>query len=157
MDRMKKVQYMYLEYIDKHDTSDKRDSSKSWEKVHMASCGRVGYILAKKRGLDADLAGTAAAIHDIGRVVTGIQKGHAEAGYEQAREFLKATGLFTDDEVEMLAVSVKNHSSKSVIGSPLDEIVKDADVLDFHMYGYEMPRKEQKDRLEKLLSSGELY
>lgn len=157
MSRMKKVQYMYLKYIDEHDTLDKRDSSIAWEKVHMASCGRVGYILAKKRGLDPELAGTAAAIHDIGRVVNGMQKGHAEAGYEPAREFLESTGLFTDDEVEILALSVKNHSSKAVIGSPLDEIVKDADVLDFHMYGYEMPRKEQKDRLERLLASGELY
>ena len=39
----------------------------------------------------------------------------------------------------------------ATVGTPLEEIVKDADVLDFHQYGYEMPRKEQQDRLEKLL------
>ena len=33
----------------------------------------------------------------------------------------------------------------------LEEIVKDADVLDFYQYGYNMARKEQQDRLESLL------
>lgn len=157
MDRLKKVQYMYLDYIDSHDVLKERDSSIEWEKVHMASCARVGYILAAKRGLDPDFAAIAAAIHDIGRVVNGRQKGHAEAGYEQAKEFLAGTGLFSESETEELAYSVKMHSSKAEIGSPLEELVKDADVLDFHMYGYEMPRKEQQDRLQRLLEDHELF
>ena len=33
----------------------------------------------------------------------------------------------------------------------LEEIVKDADVLDFYQYGYDVARKEQQDRLEALL------
>lgn len=157
MERLKKVQYEYLKFIESYNHITDRDSSISWEKVHMASCARVGYILAMKRGLDADKAAIACAIHDIGRVVTGKQKDHAEAGYEPALGFLGSTGLFTEEEIKELAEAVRKHSSKAEIGTPIEEIVKDADVLDFHMYGYEMPREEQKNRLKKLLEEKELY
>ena len=64
---------------------------------------------------------------------------------------MKRTKLFSDEEIKEIAIAVKNHSKKAEIGSPLEEIVKDADVLDFYQYGYDVARKEQQDRLEKLL------
>ena len=45
------------------------------------------------------------------------------------KELLKRDGRFTDEEIEIIAIAVKNHSKKSEIGSPIEEIVKDADVL----------------------------
>ena len=86
-----------------------------------------------------------------GRIITGKQPGHAEAGYEPVQVFLKNTGLFNDDEISQIAIAVKNHSKKAEIGSPLEEIVKDADVLDFYQYGHDVARKEQQDRLEAIL------
>lgn len=59
--------------------------------------------------------------------------------------------LFTDEEIDQIAIAVRNHSKKGEVGSPLEEIVKDADVLDFYQYGYDVARKEQQDRLEALL------
>ena len=50
---------------------------------------------------------------------------------------------------------MKNHSRKGETGSPLEEIVKDADLLDCSMYGYDFPRQEQRDRLERLLKDME--
>ena len=64
---------------------------------------------------------------------------------------MKKTGLFSDEEIAQIAVAVRNHSKKEEIGSPLEEIVKDADVLDFYQYGYDVARRSQQDRLEKLL------
>ena len=101
--------------------------------------------------MDPILAAAACSCHDYGRIITGKQASHAEAGYEPVKKFLKGTGLFDDDEIDQIATAVKNHSKKSEIGSPLEEIVKDADVLDFHQYGYATARQEQQDRLEKLL------
>ncbi len=150
MNRLFKLQCLLLDEIDSKEDFEGRDQSLYWEKIHMASCARLGYILAEKRGLDTDLASCACAIHDFGRIQTGIQKDHAEAGYEPVKLFLKNSGLFQEEEIEMLALAVKNHSSKSVVGTWIEEIVKDADVLDFSMYGYEMPRQEQQERLERL-------
>ena len=73
--------------------------------------------------------------------------------YVPVQEFLKnlEPKLFTDDEIAQIALAVKNHSKKGEVGTQLEEIVKDADVLDFYQYGYDMARKEQQDRLESLL------
>jgi uncharacterized protein len=127
-----------------------RDETVEWEKIHMVSAARAGAQLARGRGVDVELAACACALHDIGRIIFGKQAGHAEAGYAPARELLAALGGFRGDEIEALALAVKNHSAKAEVGGPLEEIVKDADVLDMEYYGRALPREEQRRRLEKL-------
>lgn len=128
-----------------------RDETLDWERIHMASCGRVGQLIAISRGVNPELAAIACALHDYGRIVTGKQAGHAEAGYEPVKEFLQRLALFSADEIEQLAAAVRAHSSKSIVGTPLEEIVKDADVLDCHLYGQQLPREEQRKRLAQVL------
>ncbi|MDO4485520.1 MAG: HD domain-containing protein [Bacillota bacterium] len=147
-----RLQSALLKEIDKYEKLvPERDHFIDWERVHISSCAKIGYMMAEERGVDPILAACACACHDYGRIITGKQSGHAEAGYEPVQEFLRGTELFSEDEIQQIAIAVKNHSKKSEIGTPLEEIVKDADVLDFYQYGYEMPRKEQQDRLERLL------
>ena len=122
-----------------------------WERIHVISCAKLGYLMAEERGVDPILAAAACAVHDYGRIITGKQANHAEIGYEPVKEFLAKLNLFTEEEIEEIALSVKNHSNKSEVGTALEEIVKDADVLDFHQYGYEMPRPEQQERLNRML------
>ena len=122
-----------------------------WERIHVISCAKLGYLMAEERGVDPILAAVACAVHDYGRIITGKQANHAEIGYEPVMEFLRETELFSEEEILEIGISVKNHSNKSDVGTPLEEIVKDADVLDFHQYGYEMPRPEQQARLNRML------
>lgn len=122
-----------------------------WERIHVISCGKLGYLMAEERGVDPILAASACAVHDYGRIITGKQANHAEIGYEPVKEFLVKLDIFNPQEIEEIALSVKNHSNKSEVGTPLEEIVKDADVLDFHQYGYEMPRPEQQARLNRMI------
>lgn len=152
MKKILRLQSALLKEIDKYEKLiPERDHFIDWERVHITSCAKIGYMMGEERGVDPILAAAACACHDYGRIITGKQKGHAEAGYEPVQEFLKNTGLFSGDEIAQIAIAVKNHSKKSEVGSPLEEIVKDADVLDFYQYGYDVARKEQQDRLEKLL------
>ena len=152
MKKILRLQSAMLKEIDKYEKLiPKRAHFIDWERVHMVSSAAIGYELAEQRGVDPVLAAAACTCHDYGRIITGKQKGHAEAGYIPVREFLRSTGLFEEDEIEQIAVAVKNHSKKELVGTPLEEIVKDADVLDFYRYGYEFARGSQKDRLEKLL------
>ena len=152
MNRLLKLQSALLKEIDKYEELiPERDQPGDWERVHISSCAKLGYLMAEKRDVDPIIAAAACACHDYGRIITGKQAGHAEAGFEPVKAFLRETGLFAGTEIEQIALAVKNHSSKAEVGTPLEEIVKDADVLDFHQYGYEMPRKEQQDRLERLL------
>ncbi|MCI5535189.1 MAG: HD domain-containing protein [Lentihominibacter sp.] len=152
MKKILRLQSALLKEIDKYEKLiPERDHFIDWERVHISSCAKIGYMLAEERGVDPILAACACACHDYGRIITGKQSGHAEAGYQPVQEFLRKTELFSDDEISQIAVAVKNHSKKAEVGTPLEEIVKDADVLDFYQYGYEMSRKEQQDRLETLL------
>lgn len=153
--RLMTMQGMLLEEIDKYAALvPERDQTPVYEKVHAIGSGKIGYLLALQRGVDPDLAAAACSCHDYGRIVTGKQEGHAHAGYEPVKAFLEGTGLYTDEEIETIALAVRNHSSKSEIGAPIEEIVKDADVLDFHQCGYKMPRQEQQDRLDAMLAAG---
>lgn len=152
MKKILRLQSALLKEIDKYEKLvPKRSHFIDWERVHITSCAKIGYMLAEQRGVDPILAAAACAVHDYGRIITGKQEGHAEAGYEPVQEFLRGTELFDEDETQQIAVAVKNHSKKGEVGSPLEEIVKDADVLDFYQYGYDVARKEQQDRLETLL------
>ena len=152
MKKLLRLQSALLKEIDKYEKLvPERDHFIDWERVHIVSCAKIGYMMAEERGVDPVVAAAACACHDYGRIITGKQQGHAEAGYGPVQSFLRRTELFSDDEIDIIAVAVKNHSKKAEIGSPVEEIVKDADVLDFYQYGHDVARKEQQDRLEKIL------
>ena len=117
MKRLLRLQSQLLREIQKYEELVPiRDKFIDWERVHMASCARLGYLLAEERGTDPEIASCACAVHDYGRIITGKQDGHAEAGYEPVQEFLQRTGLFNEEEIQEIALAVKNHSKKAEIG-----------------------------------------
>lgn len=150
MSRVFETQVKMLEKIAEFKDIE-RDYPLNWERIHMVSCAKIGQILALKRGLDLELAAIACAVHDYGRILSGKQKNHAEEGYKPLQLFLLESGYFNPDEIKLISEAAKNHSSKKEVGSPLEEIVKDADVLDCYQYGLPLEREEQKKRLEKIL------
>ena len=152
MNRVYKTQYKMLEKIAEYEQNGlERDTSLNWERIHLVSCARNGCFLALKRGVDEEIAAIACSVHDYGRIVTGKQESHAAAGYEPLKLFLAESGYFSDAEIELLAVTTRNHSNKAEVGTMLEEIVKDADVLDCHQYKVPITKDEYKARLAKIL------
>ena len=152
MKKILRLQSAMLKEIDKYEKLvPDRAHFIDWERVHMVSCATLGYQLAVQRGIDPVLAAAACTCHDYGRIITGRQTDHAENGYLPVQDFLRGTGLFEEVEIGQIAIAVRNHSRKEVVGTPLEEVVKDADVLDFYQYGYEFATGAQKSRLENLL------
>lgn len=151
MNRVFEIQVRMLNKIAEFDDCGTRDHTLDWEKIHLISCAKIGGLLALKRGVDIELAAIACSVHDYGRILSGKQKNHAEAGYEPLKSFLAEIGQFKPHEIEVLAQAARNHSSKEKIGTLLDEIVKDADVLDCYQYGLPLEREEQRKRLELIL------
>ncbi|MCI7146594.1 MAG: HD domain-containing protein [Firmicutes bacterium] len=150
MNRLLELETRYNEFIERQDPLEgQRDESLAWERIHMASSASEAWRMAEELGEDPEIAACAAAVHDIGRVVTGRQAGHAEAGYEPAKAFLKATGLFDEEEIEIIAAAVRKHSSKTECGTILEEIVKDADVIDCFRFGYPFDRPEKEQRYHR--------
>ncbi|NTW72234.1 MAG: HD domain-containing protein [Eubacteriaceae bacterium] len=152
MKRIIKVQKMLLEKINSYEgLGEDREYPLDFERIHMASGTGIGHMLAIIRGTDPELTSLACALHDFGRIVTGLQKDHANSAYQPLKEFLTEIGGFNDEEIEIIALAAKNHSSKDSVGTPLEEIVKDADVFDCWQYGIPMTRPEQLKRLEALI------
>jgi len=154
MNRIFTLQQAMLKVIDEHQHIDRSTAPPlDWERVHMISCAKVGYLLAVKRGMDPVLSSCACAVHDFGRIITGSQENHGQAGYLPVQHFLRETGLFIEDEIVMISQSVANHSKKGEVGTPLEELVKDADLIDYASYGQSFKRQEQIDRFERLSKS----
>jgi uncharacterized protein len=131
-----------LKFLNDQDEFElKRDVSLTWERIHSMGSARIASLLAAKRGVGVELSYCAGALHDFGRVITGKQENHAENGYEPVKDFLRSLDIFSEKEIEEVAQSVKNHSRKEVVGTPLEEIAKDSDVLDCYYLGLQ-PKKE---------------
>ena len=103
---MKKILRLQVELLKEINKFEKlvgeRDHLIDWERIHMSSCAKLGYLLAEKRGVDPVLAACACAVHDYGRIITGKQEGHAEAGYLPVREFLERMDLFNEEEINQI-------------------------------------------------------
>jgi uncharacterized protein len=159
---MANAEYKILEAIQQtiktHDIPGMaRDETVEWEKIHSVSSARTGARLAVSRGVNPLLALSACALHDLGRIINGKQDGHAQAGCQPAKELLRkitaddgVTPLFSDGDIAQIAEAVKNHSKKDEIGSPLDEIVKDADLIDMAVFGAPFSREAQRVRFERI-------
>ncbi|MBO8168123.1 MAG: HD domain-containing protein [Thermoanaerobacteraceae bacterium] len=151
MNRLAKLQDMLIKYITEEvETKNNRAYPLSWEIVHIASAPQFARLLAEKRGVDPELAAIATAVHDFGRIVTGVQENHAEAGYEPVKKWLAETGLFSEEEIETIALACKNHSSKEEVGTPLEEIVKDSDIIDCYLHGHVISKDAHRKRLAKV-------
>ncbi len=125
-----------------------RDYSPEWEYAHMSSAAQIGRILALRRGVDPEIAAVACLLHDIGRIVTGRQHEHAANGAAPARSVLE--GFFPPSTIEEIVTAVVHHGRKDEAGTPIEEIVKDADVLDCALYGLRFEKEGFRLRLEKL-------
>ena len=105
---------------------------------HIMGTIHLATLLADRRGIDREVATAAMLLHDIGRVVTGRVDGHAEAGAELARELLAEVG-FTPAETDEICQAIATHVRKAETGTPLEELVRDADVLEVYLSGAPLP------------------
>lgn len=105
---------------------------------HIMGTIHLATLLAEKRGLDREVAGAAMILHDIGRLATGKVEGHARDGAHLARPIL-AEADFTPAEADEICQAIATHIYKQETGSPLEELVRDADVLEVYLAGMPMP------------------
>ena len=96
------------------------------------------------------LAACAGYLHDIATYKTGDSIEHARRGAEMAAGILQETGLFEDKEIEKICSAIRCHSDKKMTHGPLEEILKDADVMQHCLYDPGYVSKKEKDRYKKL-------
>ncbi len=108
-------------------------------------------MIAKKRGLDTELAAMAAMLHDLYAYESGSYDDHAHKGADLARKILGELGLTDEKETDIICSAIYHHDDKLVVDSPMDEALKDADVIHHCMNDLSKEVKDkEKERFESL-------
>ena len=67
-----------------------------------------------------------------------------------AREILQQTGLFSEEEIGKICSAICFHSDKKQKHGPLEEILKDADVMQHCLFDPGYVAKKEKERFADL-------
>ena len=92
----------------------------------------------------------AAMLHDLHAYKTGSYDDHAHLGAELAREILGNLGLTDETETDLICSAIYHHDDKLVVDGPMDEVLKDADVIDHCLKDSSKPVKEKEQAFDKL-------
>ena len=119
---------------------DKRTSAVA----HLYGVSLAATMIAQKRGLDAELLSMAAMLHDLYAYKSGSYDDHAHKGADLAREILDRLGIATREETDIICSAIYHHDDKYVVDSPMDEVLKDADVIHHCMNDLSKPVKDKE-------------
>lgn len=133
------------EYVDK-ELSLLAEDNRTTATAHLYGVSLAATILAKKRGLNEELAAMAAMLHDMHAYKSGSYDDHAHLGADLARKILDNLAITTSEETDIICSAIYHHDDKLVIDSPMDELLKDADVIDHCFKDSSKPIKEKEQK-----------
>ncbi len=140
MSRLKELRTYVDKKLNKIEDEDKRISATA----HLYGVSLAAQILAKKRGLDPELAAMAGMLHDLHAYKSGSYEDHAHLGAELAKKILEKLERTTSEENDIICSAIYHHDDKAVIDGPMDELLKDADVMDHCFKDVSKPVKEKE-------------
>ncbi len=140
MSRLKELRAYVENEINQLEDEEKRLSAIE----HLYGVSLSATILAKKRGLDPELAAIAGMLHDLHAYKSGSYDDHAHQGAGLARNILEKLDLTTMEETDAICSAIYHHDDKLVVDSPMDELLKDADVIDHCFKDVSKPIKEKE-------------
>ena len=147
MSRLKELRKYVDKVLNKMDDEDKRISAVA----HLYGVSLAATMIAKKRGLDPEIASMAGMLHDLYAYKSGSYDDHAHKGAELARKILGKLESTDEAETEMICSAIYHHDDKLVTDSPMDEVLKDADVIHHCMNDLSKAIKEKEQaRYDKL-------
>lgn len=122
--------------------------------VHLYGVSSYATLLAKRRGLDQEMAAIAGLLHDYYLFTTGIEDFHDQNGAEAVRPILRDMGIFSVEEQRTLLRAIFYHSDKCSVHGPYDELIKDAELLQgyVHNLDQQVRLRNPTDRLRRVLT-----
>ena len=125
MSRLKDLRKYIDSELNQMEDADKRTSAIA----HLYGVSLAATMIAMKRGLNPELASMAAMLHDLHAYKSGSYDDHAHKGAELAKNILNDLNLTDESETEIICSAIYHHDDKLVIDGPMDELLKDADVI----------------------------
>ena len=113
MSRLKELRKVVDAELNKMESPDKR-------------IGAVNHLYGVS---DPELAAMAAMMHDLAAYKSGSYDDHAHRGAELARRILEELGQTSAEETDLICSAIYHHDDKLVVDGPMDEVLKDADVI----------------------------
>jgi uncharacterized protein len=120
--------------------------------VHLYGVAQACAMLALWRSLDPELCTIAGMLHDIWSYKSGDPTDHAKLSSVEAQRIMSELGCFSEAEIATVGTAIAHHSDKDGVHGKLDELLKDADVLQHHLYNTSFePHEYMKPRLAAIL------
>ena len=126
MDRVSQVEAFAFERFNQIDDAKWRTRAV----YHSHAVSLICVLLAKKRGLDPEIAAITGLLHDLYAYERRDYADHAHKGAARAKEVLASLGLTTAAENEAIASAIDHHDDLTLVDGPMDEVLKDADLID---------------------------
>ena len=147
MSRLKELRRYVDAELNRMEDADKRISAVN----HLYGVSLAATMIAKKRGMDPEIAAMAAMMHDLAAYKSGSYDDHAHKGADLARAILAELTLTDEQETEMICSAIYHHDDKLIVDGPMDEVLKDADVIHHCMNDLSKSVKDkEKARFEAL-------
>ena len=125
MSRIKEVQKYVFRILNGVEDNSKRSKAAA----HLSGVSLAAVMIAKKRGENSELAAICGLLHDLYAYKSDSYEDHAHKGAEYARKILDELDLTSKEETDIICSAIWHHDSKAQTDSPMDEILKDADVI----------------------------
>ncbi len=147
MGRLKELRGYVNAKLDEMTDANQRDSAIA----HLYGVSLAATMIARKRNLNPEIASMAAMLHDLYAYESGSYEDHAHKGAELARQVLEELNLTTPEETETICSAIYHHDDKLAVDAPMDEVLKDADVIHHCMNDLSKAVKEkEKPRFDSL-------
>jgi uncharacterized protein len=130
MDRLERVRLL----VDDMLIQQPDDTERRCGYVHLYGVSATCGLLALKRGLDVQLATVAGMLHDFSTYQRGDPSDHDQLSAQAARRLLGELDVFSRQEIETIFQAILHHRAKGQVHAPMDELLKDADVLQHYLY-----------------------
>lgn len=125
MSRIRELQKQVHKVLERIEDGDKRAKAAA----HLHGVALAATMLAMKRGQDAELAAMAGLMHDLYAYKSGSYDDHARLGAEYAEKLLSKLQITAPEETQIICAAIRRHDNKADVDGPMDEILKDADVI----------------------------
>lgn len=140
MDRVEKVRQIVDEILlNMTDYEERRCAY-----LHLYGVAQACALLSIKRKGNVELSIIAGMLHDIYSYANMDSQNHAHKGALMARNILDSLNVFSEEEKNLICTAIYNHSDKSIVHDSLDEILKDADVMQHVLYNPLFDIKQQE-------------
>lgn len=163
MNRVEKLR----EYVDEVLLNKNNDRDRRMAYVHLYGVAQACALIAKKRGVDIELAIMAGMLHDLYTykrkdevrhlgmdAIQEVIKNHRVEGPIYVREVLNNLSLTTVDETNLICTAIQGgYDGKDEKISEMEKVINDANIMQFYFYNPISPdMKLDNKRVDSLLS-----